>query len=151
MYSDSGRMSQIAGFVGLIVMAGLLVAPVLLLIYRWQLPVGALTLIWGVNTVGMVILDWKPSNVFAFTGAMLVAAIILDRIAHYLRPSHARPGAFHLFAFLAPAILFTAYFVTLIFTDGTMWSIHLWTGGVFLASAAMWLLSHLMLPPALPE
>jgi len=151
LYSATGSVHQIAGFISLIVMAALLVGPVLLLMYRWVLPMGTLTIIWGINTILMVILDWKPSNVVAFTVAMFGASLLLDFIAQRLRPNHSRPGAFHLFAFLAPAILLSAYFATLTFTDGTQWSIHLLGGGIFMSSTAMWLLSHMIMPPPLPD
>jgi hypothetical protein len=43
-----------------------------------------------------------------------------------------------------------SYFIALLYTEGTHWSIHLWTGTVVEAGLAGWLLSYLIVPPATP-
>ena len=42
------------------------------------------------------------------------------------------------------------YFLTLISTTGITWTVHLWLGSTVVAGIAGWLLSYLLVPPALP-
>jgi hypothetical protein len=59
----------------------------------------------------------------------------------------ARPGAFRMFAFVAPIVYYGLYFLVLFFTKGIGWSIHLWMGSTVLAGIIGLLLSYLLLPP----
>jgi hypothetical protein len=54
------------------------------------------------------------------------------------------------FAFVAPALLFGAYFFALLLTEGSRWSIHLVGGAIVLPGVAGWLLSYVAWPPAIP-
>jgi len=83
-------------------------------------------------------------------GAILVGAILSDLLLFRLRPSDDRPGPLRIFAFSAPILLFGAYFIVLMATEGTQWSVHLWSGSIFLTGIAGLLLSYLIAPPALP-
>jgi hypothetical protein len=56
-------------------------------------------------------------------------------------------GALRAFAFLAPVILFLAYFVALLTTAGTWWTIHMWLGVTINAGIAGLLVSYLVFPP----
>jgi hypothetical protein len=81
---------------------------------------------------------------------MIVAVIISDWLlqrAQGLLPS--RQGI-RVFAFVAPALLFGAYFFALLLTEGSRWSIHLVGGAVVLPGIAGWLLSYVAWPPAVP-
>jgi hypothetical protein len=140
----------VAGMLGLIVIAGLLLGPVLLLLRRWRLPLGSLTLIWGLNTLAMTIIDYEERQQLWMGGAMLAAAIACDLLMFWLRPDGDRVAQLRIFAFAAPVLLFGAYFIALMATEGTQWSIHLWSGSIFLTGIAGLLLSYLIAPPALP-
>lgn len=141
----------VAGMMGLLATAGLLTGPVLLLLHRWRLPFGALTLLWGLNTVGMTIMDYEETHQMWLGGAMIGGALLGDLLLFWLRPGHDRPGQLRIFAFAGPALLFGAYFAALMATEGTRWSIHLWTGAIFLTGIVGLLLSYLIAPPALPD
>jgi hypothetical protein len=52
---------------------------------------------------------------------------------------------------VAPLLLIGSYYVAVLLNTGIGWSVHLWTGVVFLSGLAGWLLSYSVLPPALPE
>ncbi|MFZ1755924.1 MAG: hypothetical protein WBO46_09770 [Caldilineaceae bacterium] len=140
----------VAGMLGLIVIAGLLVGPVLLLLGRWSLPAGSLTLIWGLNTAAMTIIDYEQIEQFWLGAAMLGAAVLCDLLLVWLRPSRRQPDRLRIFAFAAPLLLFGAYFAALMMTEGTRWSIHLWSGSIFLTGIAGLLLSYLLIPPRIP-
>lgn len=147
----SNDVGIIAGMMGLLMTAGLLVGPVLLLLRRWRLPFGTLTLIWGLNTLAMTIIDYEQPEQLWMGAAMLAGAILCDLLLFRLRPGVARPGQLRSFAFAAPILLFGAYFIALMATEGTLWSVHLWSGSIFLTGIAGLLLSYLIAPPALPD
>lgn len=140
----------VAGMLGLILIGGLLLGPVLILLLRWRLPFGSLTLIWGLNTLAMTIIDYEELQQLWMGGAMLVGALVCDLLLLRLQPNVDRPGPLRVFAFAAPILLFGAYFIALMATEGTQWSIHLWSGSIFLTGIAGLLLSYLIAPPALP-
>lgn len=141
-------VGQMAGVLGLIVTAGLLVGPMLLLLWRWRLPLGGVTAIWGLNTVVMLILDYEHVHAIWLAAGMILGAAVADGLAYWLRPGRVRPHALHLWAFLAPVFLYSGYFTALLATEGTRWTVHLWAGGVFLGGATGFLLSLLVVLPA---
>ena len=141
---------QVAGVLSLMIDAALLTGVVFLLLRRWTLPPGALTLIWGANTVAMAIVNWEVPYAWTLLGAMLVAVLAGDWLlwrAQALLPS---TRGLRIFAFVAPALLFGAYFLALLQTEGSRWSIHLIGGAIFLPGVAALLLSYVAWPPDLP-
>jgi hypothetical protein len=145
--NDVGQMGSI---VSLMLMSGLLLGPLFVALRRWQLPAGVLILVWGVNCVAMAILDWGLPYHAALTGVMVVAVVICDWLlgrAQGLLPSQ---QGIRVFAFVAPALLFGAYFFALLLTEGSRWSIHLIGGAILLPGLAGWLLSYVAWPPSIP-
>lgn len=145
--SDTGQMGAV---LGLMIVGAILVGPLLLALRRWTLPLGSLTLIWGINLVGMTILGYHHDYSRWMTVAMLLATVALDLLLWRLRPTLNPTTLLRLFAFGAPVLLFSAYYLALLATEGTRWSVHLVTGSVALAGAVGWLLSYLAAPPTLP-
>lgn len=146
----SSDIGQMGGIVSLIVIGGLLLGPIFVALRRWRLPVGTLILVWGVNCLAMATVDWGLPYHAALTGVVVVAVIICDWLlqrAQGLLPS--RQGL-RVFAFVAPALLFGAYFFALLLTEGSRWSIHLIGGAIVLPGIAGWLLSYVAWPPAVP-
>jgi hypothetical protein len=144
------EVGQMGGIVSLILTGGLLIGPLFVVMQRWHLPVGTLMLVWGANSVAMAILDWGLPYHLTLTGTMVVAVVICDWLlqrAQGLLP--ARQGI-RVFAFVAPALLFGAYFFALLLTEGSRWSIHLIGGAVILPGVAGWLLSYVAWPPTIP-
>ena len=78
--------------------------------------------------------------------AVLMTGLIADALYWLLKPSSTRIAALRLFAFGIPAILFGSFFLILITTAGIWWSVHLWTGAVFLSGVVGLLLSFLTHP-----
>lgn len=144
------RVGQIAGTTSILLTSLLLMGPTLLVIRRWQLPAGSLVVVWGINTLAMYIVNLHHDYAIWQTAAMLVAVGVVEGIRLRMEPLQKKPGAFHLFAGIAPFLLMGSYFIALHFTEGTNWSVHLWTGVVVEAGIAGWLLSYLVLPPAMP-
>lgn len=77
----------------------------------------------------------------AFTG------VIADVSLRQLFPLEKHRAALRLFAFGVPAVFMCYYFPFIIFAYGTWWSVHMWTGSVFLAGVAGLLLSFVAWPP----
>jgi hypothetical protein len=137
-----GEVGQTGGIVSLLVIAALLLGPLFVTLRRWQLPPGALILVWGVNCVAMAILDWGLPYHAALLGSMLVAVLVSDWLLQ--RGQSLLPSAqgLRIFAFVAPALLFGAYFLALLLSEGSRWSIHLLGGAALLPGVAGWLLSY---------
>jgi len=145
--SDAGQMGAV---LGLMIVGAILVGPLLLALRRWTLPVGSLTLIWGINLIAMTILGYHHDYSRWMTIAMLLATVALDLLLWRLRPTLPATTLLRLFAFGGPVLLFSAYYLALLATEGTRWSVHLVTGSVALAGVVGWLLSYLVAPPTLP-
>jgi len=131
------------GLASILVTTAVLMGIVLFLVRRWQLLFGALTLILTVNIAALGALQRD----FSLVPAAFATGLLGDLLILTLRPSPARPNLFRLFAFLLPAILFTAYFVTLFLTSQVVWIIHLWVGSIFAAGWVGWAMSYLVVPP----
>ncbi len=132
-----------------LVQAGILMGLLLLMIRRWgaQLPLGWLTFIFTLNGVGMGIFHATP-----WAGLVAgLAGIGADILYRWLQPDTERPQRLRLWSALVPLILYSLYFLALLLLGGIWWPIHLWAGGIALASVTGWMMSYLILPPALPE
>jgi hypothetical protein len=139
----SSYLAEGLGLAAILVTTAVLMGIVLFLVRRWQLLFGALTLILTVNIVVLGALQRD----FSLVPAAFVTGLLGDLLLLTLRPSPARANIFRLFAFLLPAILFTAYFVTLFLTSQVVWIIHLWVGSIFAAGWVGWAMSYLVVPP----
>jgi len=143
-------IGQVAGVLSVVVTAALLSGPTMLAMRRWTLPPGALTFVWGINLVGMTILNYHHRATLVQAGVMFVAIGLIDMLRIRLQPSSRNPGGWRVFAFLAPVLYFGSYFVGLMLTEGSPWSVHVLTGSVVLAGITGWLLSYLLIPPKIP-
>ncbi len=146
----NNEVGQMGGIVSLILIGALLLGPVFVALRRWRLPVGTLILVWGVNCLAMAIVDWGLPYHAALTGVMIVAVIISDWLLQRAQGLLPSLQGIRVFAFVAPALLFGAYFFALLLTEGSRWSIHLVGGAVVLPGIAGWLLSYVAWPPAVP-
>lgn len=145
--TDAGQM---AGVLGVVVTAGLLMGPTLLVMRRWSLPLGTLLLVWGVNLAAMTVLNWHHVYTnYQFT-LMFLAIILIDLLRRRFTAVHTNLYGLRVFAFLAPLLYFGAYFLALLLTEGTRWSVHMIGGALVLAGVTGWLLSYLVVPPAMP-
>lgn len=147
----NNEVGQVAGVLGLMIVGAILVAPLLLVLRRWTLPLGSLMLIWSINTVAMTILGYKQVDTIWMAAAMSGAAAVIDLGLWRLRPRLDPTTLLRLWAFAAPVLLFSAYYLALLATEGTRWSVHLVTGSVAMSGVVGWLLSYLVVPPTLPK
>jgi hypothetical protein len=126
----------------------LMMIGVLLALRRWRLPFGSITFIWTL-LIGSALVSYQYNK-----GWTLVAAVIGGLIADYLvlrmRPSIERPAAFRAFAGLAPAALWTSYFLVLAIAYHIGWPVELACGVIILASLSTAMVAYAMVPQDLP-
>jgi hypothetical protein len=149
--ASNDHTDRVAGLLGILVTAGVLMGPTMLLMRRWRLPSGSLVVVWGLNLLGMTLLNYRHRYSLYQALVMLVAIVAIDLLRERLQPSVANLGGWRVFALIAPIILFGGYFLALLLTEGSSWSVHLSTGTLMLTGIVGWLLSYLVLPPKIPS
>jgi hypothetical protein len=124
--------SELHGIGSALITNVVLLVPTLLLLRRWHPPFGAITVLFGVVAV-------LTSGLTGFvTGVTIVPALLgglaTDIAIRRLRPSPAQPGTWTAFSMLAPAALWSAYYLTLQLSSGLVWDVELAPGLVVLNS-----------------
>jgi hypothetical protein len=118
------------GVTAILLEAGVLAGIAGVLLMRFRLPFGALTLLAGVSSALLTVLV----DSFVFLPGLFIALMIVDIVAYRLRPSKARPNAMIIVLTLLPALYYTSYFLTIDLALTVRWSIHVWTGSIALAA-----------------
>lgn len=141
----TGYASQSLGILASMLHSALLMGILLPVVRRWQVPVGTVTLMLSVN---ILLMSWMLND---YTGvpALVLAGLIGDGLLVGLKVDGGgkRPFAFHLFAFLLPAILYALFMLTIATNDRIWWVIHVITGLPIYTGCTGLLLSYLVLPP----
>ena len=138
--------SQALAVVSIILQAIILMGFALIMLRRWQLPFGTFTV---VLTLNMFMLSFMQDH-YLFIAVSAVTGVLTDVLLWWFKPSVQQPQALRLFAFIVPSLWYLLYFLTLISTTGITWTVHLWLCSTVVAGIAGWLLSYLLVPPALP-
>jgi hypothetical protein len=136
------------GVGAVLLQAVLLSAIVLLAVRRWgpRLPIGAFTLIFGLNAL---LIGAARDQLHLVPGA-IAAGVTADVMLRIVRPSLTRSRSLRWFALAVPGFYFALYFTNIALTRGVWWSVPLWSGAVVLAAVVGWLASWLVAPPAIP-
>jgi len=135
---------QELGLLGLILYAAMVAGLLVLLLRRFTLPLGSVTVILTLNAVFVS----PVKNHGDLVVAALIGGVMSDYLLYVLRPSPARAHAFHIFMFAAPAILVAGYLLVLSLTIGVWWPLNIWAGSIPIAGMTGWLVSFLALPGA---
>ena len=143
---QSASLAQALGVAAILVQTAILMGSLLLVLRRWTLPIGTMTMLFTLNVALIVVL----ADQYRLIPGAIIAGIIADILLWWLKPSVERPNALRLFAFLTPLILFLCYFITLMIYPGIIWSIHLWLGSCVIAGIVGLALSYLVVPPLGP-
>jgi hypothetical protein len=130
---------------GTMLQTALLVGVLLIGLRHARLPIGSMTLLIGLTTVGMVYMRQRYVGDAreALVIAGLCSGVVADGLLAWLRPSLERPQALRLFAALVPMLTYASYFGVLLATSGVWWTIHLWAGTLFLAGVVGYLMAVL--------
>jgi hypothetical protein len=139
---------QVYDLLGLLVHNLLFVAPVLLLLLRWQTPLGTFTVMAG--SVAMLLATQTELGLVGLVGAAVLGGAAADVAVSLLRPSPQRRWAARAVAMIAPAVYWTAHFALLKAGYGVTWELEMWLGSVVWASLSGLGLALLMWPPAVP-
>ncbi len=131
---------------GLLLQTIILMGTIFVVLRRWQLPIGSMTLLIALNTALMTVF----SDTYILIPGALIAGIIADVLLWRLRPSLKRIDALRTFGTLVPVVYYAMYFATLGLTSGITWSIHLWLGSIVMSGIVGLLLSYVLLPPQIP-
>lgn len=137
------------GMLGSVLLTALIMtAPVVLLLRRFQLPFGSITVIYGLNTVLMSQMmtpgEWRGPLL------LVLAGLVADGLLVALRPSPARPWALRTFAFLLPLLVWGPFLGGASALGLSDLSLELWLGVSIMAGLGGLALSVLVVPPRLP-
>ena len=125
-----------------------LMSTIIMAMLRWQLPFGSLTLLLTGNSILMFVMAWRYTREqWPVLIAALVGGILADVLLVTLKPSAKKIKALRWFSFLVLALLFLAYFLSLILTRGIWWNSNMWLGTIFFSGIAGLGLSWLAIPP----
>jgi hypothetical protein len=133
---------------GLLLHNLLFVAPVLLLLLRWQTPLGTFTVMAG--SVALLLATRTGLGLVGLAGAAVLGGAAADVAVAILRPSPQRRWAARVVGVIAPAVYWSAHFALLTVGYGAGWEPAQWLGSVLWACLSGFALAWLMWPPAVP-
>lgn len=136
----------------ILVTSAILTAPVLLLVRRWTLPVGAVTAMYGANTALMAVLaPWLGDARGEVLLVGILAGVLADALLLALRPSPRRVLALRTFATLLPLTVWLPYLGGAAVQGRLLVSRELWLGVTVMATLGGLALSALIVPPRVPD
>jgi hypothetical protein len=135
---------EIRGIASLLLTSLLFVAPVLLVLRRWQPPFGLVTFLFG--AVAALLGTQHNLELWPAVVAAVAAGLAGDLLIWAWRPSPARLGAYRAVAALLPAALLGSYFVAVAVAFTLAWPPELWAGTIFYGTLIGLALSLLMVP-----
>jgi hypothetical protein len=148
MRSTAHHQAQNAlGIVSLFAFPAILVGGALVLMSRFDLPMGALTLTFAVPALMSAVID----DVYFLALPVLLAGILADLMnSRMLNDGDNRVLGYvpliRLFGASVPATFALTYFGVVEYAWGVTWSIHIWAGTVYLAAMAGLLLTYAVVP-----
>lgn len=147
--SAGGRPLEMPFLVQAPIIAGVLVQSALLIGFlivarrRADLPFGAVTLLLGLTSALMLLMRAKYD--VDIRAAALIAAVLAgllnDGVLVALRGRFSASNELRVIGVVVPFITYVLYFGALAVSGGMWWTVHLWTGAIFLGSAAGGLLA----------
>jgi hypothetical protein len=143
--SEAAQMYEL---LGLLAQNLLFLAPVLLLLLRWQTPLGTFTVMAG--SVAVLLATQTGLGLVGLAGAAVLGGAAADVATKLLRPSPQRRWAARAVAVIAPAVYWTSHFALLGAGYGVSWELEIWLGSVVWACLSGLTLALLMWPPAVP-
>jgi hypothetical protein len=127
--------------------SAVLAGVVLLLVRRFELPRGALTLMIGLNGVLLLFMVAPGNHSFVIP---VLAGVLADVLYAVLRPSLTRRLQLRFFAFGVPFIFWAIFFVERRARGGIWWPVHVWTGAIVMAGGVGLVISFVVLPLLVP-
>lgn len=137
-------LQQAHGVASILITNAVLLAPAFILLRRWRLPAGALTVLFTAVALGMVAINGFRYPLLVFPA--IAGGLAADAVSR--GPSRRRSS--RLVGAVAPAVLWGAWVLAVRSTGGIEWPPELVAGSVFLASLSGLMLSVLVFPPTEP-
>lgn len=122
-----------------------LLAPLLLLVRRWQPPMGTATTLFTTVAVLTAALDEFSTPLFVVGSAL--AGVLTDLLLRALRPSSERPWTVWVLGAAAPLTVWPLWFGAVALSGGVGWSVELWTGTIMWTVILGGTLALLVVPP----
>jgi hypothetical protein len=138
------------GLLGMFLFSGFIAGLLLMVLRRATLPVGAITLVLGLDGVAMILMTNRNTPLdaqLAFSAVAIGAGVVGDVLLWGLRPSASRPTALRALVALLPMAYFGLYFAVIGVRYGFGWSGTFLSGSVVLCGALGLLLSFVAMPP----
>ena len=115
---------------------------------RFDLPPGALTIVFAVPALASSV----PFDRGQYAAAAIVAGLVADALVTWRRPVPGDTVAIRLFSAVVPATFAAVFFAVVQLERGIIiWTTHLWTGAIVLPALAGLLLSYAVAPPSVPQ
>jgi hypothetical protein len=137
---------QFEGLAAILITTVILMAPTLMLLQRWRLPMGSLTLLFGAVSVLESSLWGFEMGETALAG--VVAGLAADVLVPRLQGSASTTTVLRAVGFAVPVVLWLAYFGLLAAFYSVGWSVELWLGITVMSGLAGLGLAVLMTLPA---
>ncbi|ACO46704.1 hypothetical protein DEDE109153_15970 [Deinococcus deserti] len=151
--SVTSALAQQYNLVAILFTTVLLLVPVLLMVQRWRLPFGSVTLIFGLNGVLMAALGLASTpdiSTLALLASPLAAGLVADALLGR-QAAQPRPAGIWLLGFVTPVVFWGVHFLCVALLYGEGWSVELWSGITFMSGLIGFALSLLSTPPSLPR
>jgi hypothetical protein len=142
------EQAQIHTIAAVLITSTLFIGAMLLTLRRWHTPLGTFTVMFGGLAVAMSGLDTFDRVPIALTA--LAGGVVADVLIARLRPGPDDVRATRIVAGIVPVALWLPYFIVFKATYDLPWTVHMWTGTIFLAAVGGVLLSVLAYPPPQP-
>jgi len=125
------RSDQIQDFgvTSILFSAAILSGFALPMLRRWRLPFGTFTVIFGISTAMLTVLN----DFYLLIPGAIIAGLLVDILVNRLRPSQGAAWRLLIVAFCVPFIYYAMYFLTMYLIDTLIWSVHVWTGAMFIS------------------
>jgi hypothetical protein len=143
---DDGGAGSLASRI--VLTSFVLLAPLLLVARRWHLPAGTATIAYTVAALISAVLNGFERLTIPL--AIVVAGVLVDLLATWLRPGPDRRAAFWIFGTLAPLVTWVVYLGAASLAEGVLPAVvEFWTGMPVIVALLGWALAALMLPNAI--
>lgn len=107
------------GVASVLLQTAILMGSLLLIVRRFSLPPGALTVVLTLNASAMSVL----TEHYQFIPTWLLAGVVADLLVHEFDRS--RSLAWQEFGFAVPVVLFGLYFGIILMTEGIAWTVRI--------------------------
>ena len=139
------QLSEILGFSNIVLFTSFFMGIILVSLRHWRPPFGAFTVVFTLNVTAITI---AYGRFYWFVLDAAITGFVADVMCRYVVARYReRHLGLRIFGFCVPLILFTAYALTIVATDATLWTKEMWGGTILISGCVGFLLTYVMFPP----